>query len=409
MKIWIKYLIGCSLGILMAFFLPANQAGVKIVVRFFNELTIRTGRYFLIPVLFFGMTISITKLRETGKLLHTGLRIALCSVVITLIGTVLGIVSGLIVKLPRIPISVEKISDPVRLDIPARLLSLFPYNGISGLLDGSFLLPMCVLAGFIGASFASDNLKAKPALVLFDSLAKISYSVLSFFTDFIAIGMIAVSCSWAIVFFDILSSSSFLGLILLLLADTLIIIAGILPFLLRTLLHENRPYKVLFAALAPLIGALFSGDTNFVLALNLRHAKDSLGIRRRISTVSLPVFSIFARSGTALVVAVSFIIVLRSYSSLDIYVSDILWLTALSFGISFCLGAFPSGGAFTALTVLCSLYGRGFESGYLLLKPAAVIICSFAAAIDAAAALCSAYYIAQREKMIMHQELKYYI
>lgn len=179
--------------------------------------------------------------------------------------------------------------------------------------------------------------------------------------------------------------------------------------MLRTLLHENRPYKVLFAALAPLIGALFSGDTNFVLALNLRHAKDSLGIRRRISTVSLPVFSIFARSGTALVVAVSFIIVLRSYSSLDIYVSDILWLTALSFGISFCLGAFPSGGAFTALTVLCSLYGRGFESGYLLLKPAAVIICSFAAAIDAAAALCSAYYIAQREKMIMHQELKYYI
>ena len=207
MKIWIKYLIGCSLGILMAFFLPANQAGVKIVVRFFNELTIRTGRYFLIPVLFFGMTISITKLRETGKLLHTGLRIALCSVVITLIGTVLGIVSGLIVKLPRIPISVEKISDPVRLDIPACLLSLFPYNGISGLLDGSFLLPMCVLAGFIGASFASDNLKAKPALVLFDSLAKISYSVLSFFTDFIAIGMIAVSCSWAIIFFDILSSS----------------------------------------------------------------------------------------------------------------------------------------------------------------------------------------------------------
>ena len=287
MKIWIKYLIGCSLGILMAFFLPANQAGVKTVVRFFTELTVRTGRYFLIPVLFFGMTISITKLRETGKLLHTGLRIALCSVVITLIGTVLGIVSGLIVKLPRIPISVEKISDPVRLDIPARLLSLFPYNGISGLLDGSFLLPMCVLAGFIGASFASDNLKAKPALVLFDSLAKISYSVLSFFTDFIAIGMIAVSCSWAIVFFDILSSSSFLGLILLLLADTLIIIAGILPFLLRTLLHENRPYKVLFAALAPLIGALFSGDTNFVLALNLRHAKDSLGIRRRISTVSL--------------------------------------------------------------------------------------------------------------------------
>ena len=123
----------------------------------------------------------------------------------------------------------------------------------------------------------------------------------------------------------------------------------------------------------------------------------------------MPIFSVFARGGTAMVIAVSFIVVLRSYSSLGIFFSDILWLTGLSFGISFCLGSFPTGGAFAALTILCTVYGRGFEAGYLLLKPAAAVICAFAAAIDTAISLFATYYVASREKMVIHKELKQYV
>lgn len=393
----------------MAFFLPFDVPQFKAVLHFFTELTVRMGRYFLLPVLFFNMTIAITKLRDTGKLLRTGLFTLLTAFALTFITTFIGIISAIIIKLPRIPISVEKLSEPINLNIPERLLSLFPYNGAAGLFEGDFLLPVFILAGFLGAGFASDTIRAKPAFTFFDSLAKISYEVLSFFTDLIAIGIIAVSCTWALTFFETLVSGTFAGLFILLAVDMLIVIIGLLPLLLRFLCGEKHPYKVLFAGIAPIVAGLFSGDVNFSLALNLRHAKDSLGIKRRIGAVSMPLFSVFARGGTSLVIAVSFIAVLRSYSSLGVSLSDVIWLAGMSFGISFCLSAFPSGGPFAALTILCTVYGRGFEAGYLLLKPAAVVICAFAAAIDTAIALFATYYIASREKMVIHKDLKHYV
>ena len=110
MKIWIKFLIGCALGILLALFLPFEHIQLKAFFKFCAELTVRMGRYFLLPVLFFNMTIAVTKLRDTRKLLRTGLFTLITGAGITLITTSIGIVSALIIKLPRIPISVEKLS-----------------------------------------------------------------------------------------------------------------------------------------------------------------------------------------------------------------------------------------------------------------------------------------------------------
>ena len=52
------------------------------------------------------------------------------------------------------------------------------------------------------------------------------------------------------------------------------------------------------------------------------------------------------------------------------------------------------------LTVLCSMFGRGMETGYLLLRPAAAIIGSFAALIDAATAMFGCYIVANNTRTI---------
>ena len=158
-----------------------------------------------------------------------------------------------------------------------------------------------------------------------------------------------------------------------------------------------------------IITAFFSGDSNLVLQLNMRHGKESLGIRRRINGAVHPLFTIFARGGSALVTTVGFIMIWRSYSSLSIPLTDILWLTFASFGISFLLGGFPSGGAFVLLTVICVLYSRGFEESFLLLKPAAPIICSFAAAFDALTAIFGSYIVAVKTKLIEHHGINHFI
>jgi Na+/H+-dicarboxylate symporter len=136
---------------------------------------------------------------------------------------------------------------------------------------------------------------------------------------------------------------------------------------------------------------------------------ESLGIRRRISSVSLPMFSIFGRAGSALVVTVSFIVILKSYSSLGIAFGDMIWLALMSILLSFFLGRFPAGGPYIALATICALYGRGFEAGYLILKPAAFFICSIAAAIDALTAIVGTWIIAKRQDMASHRDLRFFI
>ena len=124
---------------------------------------------------------------------------------------------------------------------------------------------------------------------------------------------------------------------------------------------------------------------------------------------SLPLFSSFARGGTALVTSICFVTILRSYSSLGFTVFDILWIFAVSFIISFALGSFPQGGTFVSLTVICSMYGRGFEAGYLLLRPAIPVLCSFAAALDVLSAITGSYIVAVKTKKFDKIDLKHYI
>ena len=117
----------------------------------------------------------------------------------------------------------------------------------------------------------------------------------------------------------------------------------------------------------------------------------------------------FARVGSALVVVISFIVIWRSYSSLAIPVVDVIWVSVLAFLLSFLLGGLPSGGAFILLAILCNRYSKGFETSFLLLKPAAPIICSFAALFDTVTAMFGSYIVAVKTKMIEHHTVSHFI
>ena len=86
-----------------------------------------------------------------------------------------------------------------------------------------------------------------------------------------------------------------------------------------------------------------------------------------------------------------------------------LWLIGMAILLSSLLGRFPSGGAYIALATVCALYGRGFEAGYLILKPAAFFIGSIAAAIDALTAVFGTFLIAKRWEMVNNRDLRFFI
>ncbi|MCI6322378.1 cation:dicarboxylase symporter family transporter [Treponema porcinum] len=409
MKLWIKYLIGALFGAAFAFILPLGNEQVAAAVSFVTEIVVRFGRYMVVPVVFFTAVIAFNRLRDTKMLFKTGIWTGGVIVASSLLLTVTGLLSILIVKLPRIPITVETVSESASLGVGDLIKSLLPYSAFETLNNGSFILAAFFFAMLVGTASTADPVLFKPVTQLADSLSKLMYNISVIFTEFLSVGMVAVLCSWTIQFRGVLTSGVFAPLILMLLVDFIFIAGVVYPLIIRYLCHDPHPYRILYASVCSVVTAFFSGDTNLVLQLNMRHGKESLGVRRRINGVVHPLFSIFARGGSALVTAISFIVIWRSYSSLSIPFTDILWITAVSFGISFLLGGFPAGGAFVSISVLCMLYSRGFENGFLLLKPAAPIICSFAAAFDALTAIFGSYIIAVKTKLVEHHGIKHYI
>ncbi|MCI6179033.1 MAG: cation:dicarboxylase symporter family transporter [Treponema porcinum] len=409
MKLWIKYLIGALFGAVFAFILPLGNEQVAAAVSFVTEIVVRFGRYMVVPVVFFTAVIAFNRLRDTKMLFKTGIWTGGVIVASSLLLTVTGLLSILIVKLPRIPITVETVSESASLGVGDLIKSLLPYSAFETLNNGSFILAAFFFAMLVGTASTADPVLFKPVTQLADSLSKLMYNISVIFTEFLSVGMVAVLCSWTIQFRGVLTSGVFAPLILMLLVDFIFIAGVVYPLIIRYLCHDPHPYRILYASVCSVVTAFFSGDTNLVLQLNMRHGKESLGVRRRINGVVHPLFSIFARGGSALVTAISFIVIWRSYSSLSIPFTDILWITAVSFGISFLLGGFPAGGAFVSISVLCMLYSRGFENGFLLLKPAAPIICSFAAAFDALTAIFGSYIIAVKTKLVEHHGIKHYI
>ena len=409
MKVWIKYLIGSLLGIIAAFILPLNIPSVDSAISTLSEIAVRFGRYALIPLVFFGSAMSMFNLRNKKHILKTSLWTAGTIIGSTLILAILGLLSILIVSLPRIPISVEKISEVPTINVKQMILDIFPFSGFDSLKDGVYLLPVFVLAAFAGGACASDTNDSKPVLSVFDSAMKLCQTISAFFVEWLSVGMIAISCYWMLQARTIFASQTFLPLFFMLLVDFVIVAGIIYPLILRLLCKDLRPYHVLYANICTILSGFFTGDSNISLLTASRHTKESLGIHDETNNFTLPLFSIFAKGGTALVTAICFVTILRSYSSLGFTFFDVIWIFAVSFITSFALGNFPVGGTFVSLTVICAMYGRGFEAGYLLLRPIVPVLCSFATAFDALSSITGTYIVAVKTKKIDKIELKHYI
>ena len=409
MKLWIKYLIGITLGILEAIIIPMESRTASDVLNFLTELAIRFGRYTLLPTLFFGVAISVYKLRINNRIVSVSFWIIAVLAVTAVMLTILGLLSILIVQLPRIPIPTGKVTEIPSISVKELVLKLLPFSSFQSVLDGVYLLPVFVFAGLAGAGCSVDLGDSKATVSLFDSLARVSYSVMGFFIDMLAVGMIAISCYWMVDAMVVFKTGIYLPLIIMLFILFLLIVCVLYPLALRFFCPGTRSIRVLYASITPILVAFFSGDSNLTLPIAMRHGSESLGIKRRVNAVSYPVFTIFARSGSALVTAICFVVILRSYSSLSIFFAVILWIGVTSLCLSFILGGMPVGGTFVALTIMCTTYGRGFEAGYLLLKPVAAIIGAFATAIDAATAMFGSYFVAFKTKSINHYDMRHFI
>ena len=392
MKVWFKYLIGVILGVVFALVAGSSNTVFVQVTSFLSDWALQIGRYAAYPVLFFGFALGVFNLIESKKLVRLLLFCLLFPIIAAVLFSALGIVSFFIANPSRIPISVENAVALPAFKLTNYLSAIFPSNAFQSFTETFFMLPICVFAFFAGVGAATiEKQFSKSALTVFDSFARVAYSVVVLFVDFYAILVVALTAMWTVNF------------------SAMVIFFGVFPLVIKLTCKEVNPYRVLFAALATFIVAFFSGDANTGFVTNLRHCHESLGIRRRVSNVAMPLLTIFAKPGSAMVLSMSFVIIFKSYSSNSMDVPSLLLLMLLAACFSLFLAPFSVGGTYIALAGICLFFGSVYEQGYLILKPAAFFIGSVATAIDAFAAMVGSYILAYREDMILEKDIRFFI
>ncbi|PIE99089.1 MAG: dicarboxylate/amino acid:cation symporter [Treponema sp.] len=410
MKIWLKYIIAVAIGLIFAFVSGFDNAVFNNAVQAISEISIQIGRYALYPVVFFGLTIGIFNLRDTKRLGKLFLFFICFTVGAALLLSLIGMLSLWIARPSRIPIFIEKSTEIPVPGIKNFFLRLFPSSAFSALVDGSFIMPLCIFGGFAGMGFSAvEKQFSKPGLNIFDSFSRVAYAVMAFFVDFFALCVVAVSAYWMFRFRTMLASNFFTDFIFLLLIDMIIIVAGVYPLIIKIFCKDVNPYKILYASLAPMLIAFFTGDANATLPVTIRHVHESLGVRRRISNVATPLLSVFAKAGTAMVLTISFMVIFMSYSSQQMGISGMLWLVFISTFFSFFLGMFPQRGAYIAIAGICMLYGSGFEAGYLILKPAVFFIEAVALVINTVTTITGTYIAGYISDLIIDKDARFFI
>lgn len=407
MRIWIKLLLGGIIGLALGLFLPTAEGGTANTLSVITQIIINIGRWVLFPLVFFSLAVAIYELQQDKKVLAVVGRSILYLAATTAMLVIFGIVTVIAFSPSRIPIIDEQ---HVAFTLPTFkqiLFDLFPTNLFAIFTgDGNFLLPIYFLSFFIGLNFSFDRLITRPAAQIFDSLGRIFYHINSFVVEILPIGMIAVAAYLLIGLRSATDLGLFSQLLLVLAIDVAVILFGLFPVLLFYLGGRENPYRWLYATTASAIAGFLSGDAYFSVTVALRHGKESLGVPRSVGAASYPLAVLFGRAGTAFVAAVSFVVILKSYSSLGISIFQALWVGGASFLLSFMLGSVPGMGAFVAVSLLCGMYGKGLEQGYLILKPVVPLLVSFGVLLDMVVAGLVSLLVARHVNLQQEVETK---
>jgi len=410
MKVWIKLLIGAILGMAIGFLLPENES-VFSALLWLERLAIGVGRYAVIPVLVFSLTISVYELRMDEQFWPMVLKNFLVIIAISVFVIFSGIVVTTVFSPERIPIETVEQVEILSLSVAENILDVFPSNMFSVLTgSGSYLFPVCAFAFFLGMGLSYDRNYSKPVISLVDSLSRIFYHVASFFSEILGFILIVLAAFWAIRFNGVLEAKVFKDLILMLGIFSVVLCFGILPLFLYLLKPRVNPWRILYGFLGPALTAFLSGDVNFSIPVLMRHTKENFGIRRRSSALSLALFSTFCRCGSAMVAVAAFIVIIKSYSYLTISPTELFLIGLQALGISFILARHPGEGAYIALSALCLSYSGGeYRAGYLILRPLAFYLIAVGAFIDVMLNAFGTYVIARTNGLIEEKNLVHFI
>jgi Na+/H+-dicarboxylate symporter len=313
---------------------------------------------------------------------------------------ILGTVSVLVLSPARIPpifqeapvLDLPSFQELVYRMVPTNLFAVFSN-------PGEHLFPIVLMGFLVGIAIKLEEHHADPLVTFCDAASRVFYRLNSFAVEVLSVAIIAVAASFVFELRAISDFEIYSQLFTVLLFDALLVMLVIVPLLIYFLMGRENPFVWLFAMVPPILKSVFSGDIFFATPTLIRAGKENLGIQRRAGSAVFPLAAVLGRAGTAMVASASFVLILRSYTALEITFVEVIWVMTATFGFSLLLGSVPGSGVIVALSLLSGAYGRGMGEVYLILRPVTVILVSIGVLLDALVAAFVAYLVAYSERM----------
>ena len=401
MKVWVKLLLGAVIGGILGYVLPIAESGQFAgILERLQTIALRAGRYAAAPLVVFSLTIAIYELRREGQFLAL-----IGKTLLVILGTSVVVLSagiGLcrLFPLGRIPVFAENAGGALPIPLGEAALELVPPNMLAALVsDSPFLFPLCIFAFVmaVGLSAADTVVGVKPVVSFFDAFSRIFFHIAAFVSEILGFALVILAAAFAVRCREMLKTNVFQTIVIPFLAVTLFLSFVVLPALLYLLKPRSRrsPWSKVYGSFAPAIAAFFSGDIHFTLPILTYLNRENLGVRRRVNAVTTMLFTTIGRSGSAMIAAASFIVILKSYSSIEITFAQTVQIGIRALFLSFALGRNSADGAFAALAVLCLWAPKGFETGYLILRPISFFLIACGTLIDTMAASLGSYAVSR--------------
>ncbi|MDA3949987.1 MAG: cation:dicarboxylase symporter family transporter [Spirochaeta sp.] len=371
MKLWMRYIAGTVAGIALGVLVPASGGDTLIVLGHLTDILIRLGRFLLFPMAFFAMIIAVDELRDDRRTFAV-LWKSLVVTAVTVAGAVAAALVAMLVFQPqRVPPMVQESTVVTPPTVFELLRTAIPRNGfhVFSLGESAFAM-ILLLALLVGWTLRYDREITSPVSLVADSANRILYRLNQYFTGVlgfllaIPVGMVVVQLRETP---DLALFTQFLIVI-----GTTVVVVGVVIYPVVLYLFGRDPAAALrwvTGMTAPGLAALSSGDVYFATPTLARAVKEEHGVPRRIGGSATYALAVFNRAGSAMVAVAAFLLVIRSYTALEIGVGETAGIVIAGVLFSFLLGRTPAGGVTLLLSYLAIRYGRGMEESYLILLP----------------------------------------
>lgn len=403
MKTWQKILLGSGIGILVGLFLPLGTGDPNGFLAELSAVVGGIGTYVLIPFVFAQVTMTSTELaQESG-----GFRFAVQAVAWTVAASLALSALGAVAMLALSPGKIEIFSQSSSLSaafgqsglpkVQQVAQSIVSPNALQALAgDVHMLTGAFVFAVVFGLALHYQRAYAKPLLDVADSAAKVFYFMNRFVVEIMVYGTAVLAGIQVMIIRDSKQIVWFAQVLLIVGLLVAFVVFVLYPALIFFVGKRHRPFAWLKHLLAPALVGLFSGNGFVPLGFLMRAGNEDMRLGRRLWGWYFPLASIVGRAGTALVSSACFVVVVHSYTKVDINFLQLLLIVLSSTAISLFVGAVKSGGVVVSLALLSVWYGQGLEQGFQIMQPAAPVLVALAVFLDVATQVFIAYLLSIR-------------